>query len=620
METIADVLLPPLNAPSLSTPLPPGENRENLIFSRGPSDGVAFDALLPDAHFSAPDLSASFSALQFGEFRVGPEVQWLWPGRVPRGMVTLIEGAEGAGKSFVALDIAARVSRGAGWPELAETSSVATRKGPLTPGSSATGGEERDAEITQSPGEVLIICRTDDCRSAARRLTALGADLRKIRRLTDVCTGLSNAECHSRAGRASSSSTRADDLGRSSCVTSTDEPARNEETGALEPEEQCTSRRPLEFPADLPAFESELRRGKLALVVIDSLADFCPLPAHVAQTLRRLNELAEEHAVAIVVTLPAYCRCDGQGALKVTSRFRTGGARCVWNVLADPDVPSRRVFVARRTNFCEEPVGLEFRLDGGRIEWNLAARIDPADPLGLQAAISRYLVEALRNGHCPAREVLREGQQCGFSGKQLRSAAKRLGIESFKSSGYGADGGWEWWTARQWARRVAEIEADVAHDLLAEGAAPFDHDRSRPCETPLDGRDDRSASRLRAGPAWIHADGRLEQAVTIRADEFVAQCQARDAEIVQATTRKPDAVAPALPVSPQPAVLSYAARATAAAKSPAASSKNEESLEKQGEFQRPADGPLPRDGYARRQERKRRQRERENARKRAGAR
>ena len=97
----------------------------------------------PEAHFSAPDFSASIGTLQVGEFRVGPEVQWLWPGRIPRGMVTLIEGAEGAGKSFVVLDIAAHVSRGSGWPGVAKAGSEATHDSPLTPGPSPTRGEGR---------------------------------------------------------------------------------------------------------------------------------------------------------------------------------------------------------------------------------------------------------------------------------------------------------------------------------------------------------------------------------------------------------------------------------------------------------------------------------------------
>jgi hypothetical protein len=45
------------------------------------------------------------------------ETKWLWPGRIARGSVTMLVGYPEVGKSFVALDIAARVTRGAAWPD-----------------------------------------------------------------------------------------------------------------------------------------------------------------------------------------------------------------------------------------------------------------------------------------------------------------------------------------------------------------------------------------------------------------------------------------------------------------------------------------------------------------------
>jgi hypothetical protein len=48
---------------------------------------------------------------------VEPEaVEWLWAGRIPRGKLTLLDGDPGLGKSTVAYDIAARVSRGLPMP------------------------------------------------------------------------------------------------------------------------------------------------------------------------------------------------------------------------------------------------------------------------------------------------------------------------------------------------------------------------------------------------------------------------------------------------------------------------------------------------------------------------
>lgn len=49
---------------------------------------------------------------------VEPEdVSWLWPGRLARGKLTVLVGEPGVGKSFLTLDVAARFSRGAAWPD-----------------------------------------------------------------------------------------------------------------------------------------------------------------------------------------------------------------------------------------------------------------------------------------------------------------------------------------------------------------------------------------------------------------------------------------------------------------------------------------------------------------------
>ncbi len=45
------------------------------------------------------------------------EVDWLWPGRIPAGRITLLVGKPGEGKSFLTTDLAARVSTGTPWPD-----------------------------------------------------------------------------------------------------------------------------------------------------------------------------------------------------------------------------------------------------------------------------------------------------------------------------------------------------------------------------------------------------------------------------------------------------------------------------------------------------------------------
>ena len=70
-------------------------------------------------------------------------IRWLWPGRVPLGKVTLLVGDPGRGKSLLALDMAARVTRGATWPDPAS--------GPAPLGSVVMLNAEDDAADTIRP-------------------------------------------------------------------------------------------------------------------------------------------------------------------------------------------------------------------------------------------------------------------------------------------------------------------------------------------------------------------------------------------------------------------------------------------------------------------------------------
>lgn len=82
-------------------------------------------------------------------------VQWLWEGRIPLGKVTLLDGEPGSGKSLMALDLAARVSRGQAMP--------LSRSRPA------------------GPADVVIFNADDNLADTVRpRLEAAGADLSRI--------------------------------------------------------------------------------------------------------------------------------------------------------------------------------------------------------------------------------------------------------------------------------------------------------------------------------------------------------------------------------------------------------------------------------------------------------
>jgi AAA domain len=82
------------------------------------------------------------------------EVKWLWPKYIPLGQLTILDGDPGAGKSFLTMDIAARLSSGRGLP-----------------GSSM-----------RTPPRKVLICNEEDDSSSTLvpRLMKLGANLENI--------------------------------------------------------------------------------------------------------------------------------------------------------------------------------------------------------------------------------------------------------------------------------------------------------------------------------------------------------------------------------------------------------------------------------------------------------
>ena len=93
-------------------------------------------------------------------------VQWLWPGRIARGKVSILAGHPGLGKSQACISLAAIVSAGGVWP----------------------------VNLTRCErGSVLIVSAEDDAEDTIRpRLEAAGADLARCHILDAVVQGEPN--------------------------------------------------------------------------------------------------------------------------------------------------------------------------------------------------------------------------------------------------------------------------------------------------------------------------------------------------------------------------------------------------------------------------------------------
>ena len=303
----------------------------------------------------------------------GGETEWLWPGIIPLRTVTLIEGPAGSGKSQLALDLAARASRSAAWPN----------------------GDPSSLPATQ----VLVVNRRDAAEVVSARFERAGGDPKTLFQFREFDTLLADSQAH--------------------------------------------GTRPIVFPYDYVALEQLVEDNSFGVIIIDSLADFCPTPKLFDETLELLEDLAARAYAAILVTSPANCRIDAQGRLKATSRWPTESVRTAWCLVRDPDDPWRRMFVAKRTNYCREPDGLAYRLGDRGVVWEAQSQINPVDPLGQFRASDVCLTDLLSEGPQPASTVFRLGGELGFSPKQLRTAGKRLEV-AHQRIGFSGKGNWNW--------------------------------------------------------------------------------------------------------------------------------------------------------------------------------
>jgi putative DNA primase/helicase len=115
---------------------------------------------------AAPEQKRSVVLRCFADIAPEP-LTWLWPGRIPRGKLTLLIGDPGQGKSLLTVDIASRVTREAAFPDGAACES----------------------------GEVIVLSAEDDPADTIRpRLDAAGADVSRAHILEAVRVRLDDGE------------------------------------------------------------------------------------------------------------------------------------------------------------------------------------------------------------------------------------------------------------------------------------------------------------------------------------------------------------------------------------------------------------------------------------------
>jgi hypothetical protein len=339
-------------------------------------------------------------------------VRWLWPGRIPRGKLTLLDGDPDKGKSTITLNLAARVTTASPMPDGAMT--------------------------LEEPAAVLILSAEDGVADTIRpRLTSAGADLSRVHVLEAVW-----------------------------CLDDEGKPA--ERDVALPGDVNVVERAVEELGVilvvidPLAAYLSER---------VDSYKDH-----HVRRALRPLAAMAERTGAAVVIirhfnkSPGANALYRGGGSIGII-----GAARSALLVAADPDDGNRRILAVSKCNLAAKAPSLAYRLvpdelhDCAAIVWegptnhraddllDVPPKVNLEQSSAIEAAES-FLKEVLYPEGQWVKSVMDDCKLAGLSKTTLRRAAVRLGVIHRKvGSPTAKEHGWKWELP---SKVITELKAD----------------------------------------------------------------------------------------------------------------------------------------------------------------
>ncbi|HUT33009.1 MAG TPA: AAA family ATPase, partial [Planctomycetota bacterium] len=260
-------------------------------------------------------------------------VNWLWPGRVPMGKVTLLVGDPGQGKSLLALDVAARVTTGAAWPDQAEPGASGEGQGAGGDGQSAGGGAldpRASALDTPNPvGSVVLMSAEDDVADTIRpRLEVAGGDIQRVTMLRAI-------------GRP--------EMGAGELMFS--------------------------LARDVKVLESVIRQlPDVRLVVLDPVSAYlvgadANSNAAIRAVLAPLKSVAEKTGVAVLAISHLTKKADAALLYRTMGSLAfVAAARAVWAVGPDrapaaaPELAGRRLFLPVKCNLAGGVTGLAYRV------------------------------------------------------------------------------------------------------------------------------------------------------------------------------------------------------------------------------------------------------------------
>lgn len=346
-----------------------------------------------------PDSAGRITYRRASEIQAKP-VNWLWPGRIARGKVSMLAGNPGLGKSQITSSMAATVTTGGKWPV--------------------------DKSRCER-GNVIFLSAEDDAEDTIRpRLEAAGADLSRVFILdavvdgyradgTELQRGFNLKTDLMRLGK------MLDDIGGAALIV-------------IDP---------------ITAYLGETDSHK---------------NAEIRALLSPLSDLAAKHGAAVVCVSHLNKSAGGEALMRVTGSLAfVAAVRAAFIVAKDAENDARRLFLPLKNNIGNDRSGLAFAIQSAqvkstaglietsRIAWEpdpvtvtadeaMQPQGDPEERSALDDA-RQFLLGLMADGPVKAGQIKIDADGAGFNWRTIQRAADRLNIERNKD---GMRGGWTW--------------------------------------------------------------------------------------------------------------------------------------------------------------------------------
>ncbi len=321
-------------------------------------------------------------------------VRWLWRDFLPAGMLTILGGAPGCGKTTIALSLAATVTRGGSWP---------------------------DGTRCTRPGDVIVWSGEDPPTVTAARLTAAGADMTRVHFIDGVSDG------------------QAFDPGRDMLLLeATAERLAAPRLLILDPIVSAVagdSHKGAEVRRSLQPVVDLAHRLGCAVLGITHFSKGTSGRDPIERVTGSIAFAALARLVLVAAKVKAEPGDEGEPR-RVMMRAKSnigpddgGFAYALERVEVAPEVEGQRVRWL-------EP------LEGTARELLTEAEAEPADDADDGPGdVAEWLRELLASGPVPARDVKRQADEAGYSWRSTQRAMRRAGVES-RRAGFGKPAEW----------------------------------------------------------------------------------------------------------------------------------------------------------------------------------